>query len=231
MRFNPHAFKRANGPDAGSRAADVGPVPSPGVPPSGLCPPTSDISPALAAFIAAYGRPGANQITVPEGSLAVTLSLKFNDSAPQVDHFDYHAGLGCPTFLVLLVKKQGARPRFGQTENLARKALTACPELHSLDWSWKSEKYGGGHGNYLISSPIELPAAIREVLTTRTTFGGQPVTRAFWEIQFATAWRGSPLQLWPHKHFSALSNLNSATAARTTPVEIVAVTQLPPPGA
>jgi len=29
------------------------------------------------------------------------------------------------------------------------------------------------------------------------------VTRACWEIQFANAWRGSPLQLWPHKHYGA----------------------------
>ena len=48
--------------------------------------------------MARYGRPGANQITFPEGSMAVTLSLKFNDSAPpQVDHFDYHAPTGLHT--------------------------------------------------------------------------------------------------------------------------------------
>jgi len=187
MRFNPHAFKRAEttiGPGTATAAAMRADDDQP-----------TTISPQLAAFIAAYGRLGANQVTIPEGSLAVTLSLKFNDSAAQVDHFDYHAPLGCPAFLVLLAKKQA------QTEHLARKALSACAELHALDWTWKSEKYGGGHGNYLISSPTELPAAIREVLTVRTTFGGQPVTRAFWEIQFASPWRGSALQLWPHRHY------------------------------
>lgn len=195
MRFNPHAFKRAettNGPDTATAAAMRADDDQP-----------TTISPQLAAFIAAYGRPGANQVTIPEGSLAVTLSLKFNDSAAQVDHFDYHAPLGCPAFVVLLVKKQAAKARFAQTEHLARKALSACAELHALDWNWKSEKYVGGHGNYLISSPIELPAAIREVLAVRTTFGGQSVTRAFWEIQFASPWRGTALQLWPHKHYGA----------------------------
>jgi hypothetical protein len=190
MRFNPHAFKRLTEPPP------VGAT-DPGSAPSVAASTPADLNPTLAAFIAAYGRPGANQVSIPEGSMAVTLSLKFNDSAAQVDHFNYHAGLGCPAFIVLLVKKQA------QTENLARKALTACPELHSLDWQWKSEKYGGGHGNYLISSAIDLPVAVTQSLTAKHTFSGQPVTRAFWEIQFANAWRGSPLQLWPHKHYGA----------------------------
>jgi len=199
MRFNHHAFKRANGPDtvSASVVTDAIAATSTDALPSSIIHHPSSLPSATAAFIAAYGRPTANQIPVPEGSMAVTLSLKFNDSAPQVDHFEYHAPTGCPAFLVLLVKKQA------QTENLARKALTACPELHNLDWSWKSEKYGGGHGNYLLSSAIDLPVTVTQSLTARHTFSGQPVTRAFWEIQFATAWRGSPLQLWPHKHYGA----------------------------
>ena len=190
MRFNPHAFKRLTETPAEVVTDAIAATSSDALS-------SSSLPPATAAFIAAYGRPGANQITVPEGSLAVTLSLKFNDTAAQVDHFGYHAPTGCPAFIVLLVKKQA------QTENLARKALTACPELHSLDWSWKSEKYGGGHGNYLMSSAIDLPVAVTQSMTARHTFSGQPVRHAFWEIQFANAWRGSPLQLWPHKHYGA----------------------------
>jgi len=192
MRFNPHAFKRLTEPPPVSAADSAS---SPSVPAS--VPAPSDLNATLAAFICAYGRPGANQIPVPEGSMAVTLSLKFNDSAPQVDHFEYHAPTGCPAFLVLLVKKQA------QTENLARKALTACPELHSLDWSWKSEKYGGGHGNYLQSSCFPTPPALKEHITARKTFGNGGPDAVSWEIQFANAWRGSPLQLWPHKHYGA----------------------------
>ena len=157
MRFNPHAFKRLTEPPTVS-APD--PASAPCVPAST----SADVNATLAAFIAAYGRPGANQVSIPEGSLAVTLTLKFNDSAPQVDHFEYHAPTGCPAFIVLLVKKQA------QTENLARKALTACPELHSLDWSWKSEKYGGGHGNYLQSSYFPTPPALKEHITVRKTY-------------------------------------------------------------
>jgi hypothetical protein len=190
MRFNPHAFKRLTEPPTVS-APD--PASAPCVPAST----SADVNATLAAFIAAYGRPGANQVSIPEGSLAVTLTLKFNDSAPQVDHFEYHAPTGCPAFIVLLVKKQA------QTENLARKALTACPELHSLDWSWKSEKYGGGHGNYLQSSYFPTPPALKEHITVRKTFGNGGPDAVSWEIQFANAWRGSPLQLWPHKHYGA----------------------------
>jgi len=199
MRFNPHAFKRANGPDAGSTSVvtDAVAATNADTRPESVV----SLSPALAAFIVSYGRPGANQITIPEGSLAVTLSLTFNDSAPQVDHFDYHAPTGSPAFLVLLVKKQGAKARFAQTENLARKALALCPELQALDWHWKSEKYGGGHGNYLMSSPVALPVAVTQSLTVRKTFGNGGPDAVSWEIQFATAWRGSPLQLWPHKHY------------------------------
>ena len=187
MRFNPHAFKRAHSSDAASTSVftDAIAATSADALPSSILHPPSSLPPATAAFICAYGRPGANQVTVPERSMAVTLSLKFNDSAPQVDHFEYHAPTGCPAFIVLLVKKQA------QTENLARKALTACPELHNLDWSWKSEKYGGGHGNYLISSAVDLPVAVTQSLTAKHTFGGQPVTRAFWEIQFANACSGT----------------------------------------
>ena len=221
MRFNPHAFKRITEPPPpvaatapASTSADNGP------------------DAVSAAFIAAYGRPGANQITVPEGSMAVTLSLKFNDSAPQVDHFDYHAPTGCPAFLVLLVKKQA------QTENLARKALTACPELHSLDWMWKSEKYGGGHGNYLQSSYFPTPPALKEHITVRKTYCAlaQPValTQSVGRSNLPTlrpeSFRGSSSG---RTSITALPSWNplSATAATTTPGEIVAVTQLPPPGA
>jgi hypothetical protein len=211
MRFNAHAFKRLTEPTP--VAADPAGAP---------CLParmSADSGPdaVSAAFICAYGRPTANQIPVPEGSLAVTLSLRFNDSAAQVDYFSYHCGCGCPDFIVLLVKKQA------HTEALARKALTACPELHALDWKWQSEKYGGGNGNYLISSPIEIPASIRSVMTAKHTFSGQPVTHACWEIQFTKAWRNTAL--WPHKHYgaavvqSAFSNgRDSGRDAVTSPI-------------
>jgi len=67
MRFNPHAFKRLAEPPTVS-ALDPASA-------------AADLNATLAAFICAYGRPTANQIPVPEGSMAVTLTLRYNDSA------------------------------------------------------------------------------------------------------------------------------------------------------
>jgi hypothetical protein len=130
--------------------------------------------------------------------MAVTLCAKFNDSAPQVDHFNYHAGLGCPDFALLFVPKQS------KTERLARQALSLCPELAvgaGLEWTWKSETWRGGHGNYLQSTPFELPPELRGCATY--TFGrNTPLTHAFWEIEFTTNLReGQLVELWPHKNF------------------------------
>ena len=153
----------------------------------------------LNLWIAAYGQPSQpSTISLPYGQMAVTLCAKFNDSAPQVDHFNYHAGLGCPDFALLFVPKQS------KTERLARQALSLCPELAvgaGLEWTWKSETWRGGHGNYLQSTPFELPPELRGCATY--TFGrNTPLTHAFWEIEFTTNLReGQLVELWPHKNF------------------------------
>jgi len=194
-RFNPHAFaaRRTSPsptPTTGSSAAPtLAALPDPA--------PVNAVSPVLTHFIATYGRPGANQVVIPDGMVAVTITLRFNDSAIQVDYFNHHASTGCPEFLLLLAKKQA------QTENLARKALSLCPELQSLDWKWHTERYAGGHGNYFASSPITLPETIQQNLTVRKTWGNEPITEAFWEIEFVSAWRGRGVSLWPHKHYGA----------------------------
>lgn len=182
MRFNPKAFAAAQA-QAAAAPADSRPEPQ---------------APGLAPFIDLYGQPAANRITVPTGHLAVTLSLKFNDSAPQVDHFDHHARFGCPDFLVLLLKKHG---RVAQTEHIARSALSLIPGLQRLDWQWHSERYTGGHGNYLQSSPFPLPAGLPE---PHFTFpprapGLAPRASIFWEIEFTSSHPSHALELWPHK--------------------------------
>jgi hypothetical protein len=155
-------------------------------------------------FIAAYGQPDAPKISLPYGHMAVTLCAKFNDSAPQVDHFDYHAHLGCHDFALLIVPKQS------KTEKLARQALSLCPELAvgaGLDWTWKSETWSMGHGNYLQSSVFELPPELRGCATF--TFGrNTPLTQAFWEIEFTTNLReGKLVEMWPHRNFRNVSAL------------------------
>jgi hypothetical protein len=190
---------------------------------AGLPPETSERSPDWhARFIAHYGRPpqtpDANPQTrpLPYGHMAVTLSLKFNDSAPQVDHFDYHAGLGCPDFVLLIVPKQA------KTEALARRALALVPELavgspdgnSCYEWEWKCEKWSGGHGCYLQSTSFELPEDLRGCATR--TFGGEPVTHAFWEIEFTTNLReGEIVELFPHRNFRNFLPGNFAASKRS----------------
>ena len=139
------------------------------------------------------------------------LSLKFNDSAPQVDHFDYHAAIGCPDFFLLIVPKQA------KTETLARRALALVPELAvggTLDWEWKCEKWSGGHGSYLQSTSFELPEDLRGCATR--TFGGEPVTHAFWEIEFTTNLReGETVELFPHRNFRNFLPGNFAASKRS----------------
>jgi hypothetical protein len=205
MRFNPHAFKRQattetkeTAESATTEAVDALPV-------------QPDIGRTASSFTNLYGRPNANRVTIPEGCMAVTLCLKFNDTAAQVDHFDYHAPLGCPDFLLLLVKKQP------QSECLARKALALCPELQNLDWQWKSERYAGGHGNYLASSYFPTPGELKEHITARKTFGGGGPDAVSWEIEFAAPWRGDTLQLWPHKHYGERPPADTPAAMRDGP--------------
>jgi hypothetical protein len=164
-------------------------------------------------FIGAHGQPDAPKISLPYGHMAVTLCAKFNDSAPQVDHFDYHAGLGCPDFALLIVPKQS------KTEKLARQALSLCPELAvgaGLDWTWKSETWSTGHGNYLQSSSFELPPELRGCATF--TFGrNTPLTQAFWEIEFTTNLReGKLVEMWPHRNFKSSSSSSSFNRGQIT---------------
>ena len=204
MRFNPYAFKRQatvtveTAETATSTAVDTLPV-------------QPDIDRTAKCFLQLYGRPNTNRVIIPEGSMAVTLCLKFNDTASQVDHFDYHAPLGCPDFLLLLTKKQP------QGEHLARKALALCPELQNLDWQWKTERYAGGHGNYLASSYFPTPDALKEHITARKTFGNGAPDAVSWEIEFAAPWRGDTLQLWPHKHFGERPPTDTPAAIQDGP--------------
>jgi hypothetical protein len=195
MRFNPHAFKRTQEtpqpPSDANAASDVIGTALATLPAE----PEPDIGRTARCFILHYGRPGADKVIVPEHSLAVTLAMKFNDSAPQVDYWNHHAHLGCPDFLLLLVRKQN------RSEHLARQALALCPELQRLDWTWRKENYMGGHGSYLASSAFPLPPVLRDGVTTRTTWGAKLVETVFWEIEFTSGEPGDRLQLCPHKHF------------------------------
>ena len=143
-------------------------------------------------FIEIYGQPAAEPVTVPLGSMVVTLSLKFDNSDSMTDYFDRHASLS-PDFALLVLKKQN------ETEKLARRALALVPDLSNLDWEWHTEKYSMGHGNYLESSGFELPAALQNL---QTQYRGGNVTHGHWEIEFTRPYTtGNDLQILPHKNF------------------------------
>ena len=200
MRFNPHAFKRANGPDAASTSVvtDASAATNADTQPESVVPSSVvSLSPALAAFIAAYGRPGANQITVPEGSMAVTLSLKFNDSAAasgplRLPRADRLSRFPRPA------RQEAGPDREPRPQGAHRLPRTPRPrlvvEIREVR-RWPRQLFD--------KFPLVLPLAVTQSLTVRKTFGNGGPDAVSWEIQFANAWRGSPLQLWPHKHYGA----------------------------
>lgn len=205
MRFNPYALANATAAPAA-------------VEPSGLPPqPVAPASPE-APFLALYGKPGAAPVPVDDQHLALTLTLLHNDNAGQVDHYDPHAPLGCPAFLLLQAR------RGPHTEALARRALSLVPSLHRLDWQWRSENYRGGRGHYLASSGYPLPPDLRDAVArhTRKTFTGTTIEVGFWVIGFAAPARGDALRLWPHAVYGAAplpeTPLDRAPAFRTGPV-------------
>jgi DNA-directed RNA polymerase subunit RPC12/RpoP len=159
-------------------------------------------------IVAHFGQPGADKIAVPDGMMAVTLGLKYDDSDAMTDYFNRHAPLG-PEFVVLLVKKQA------QTERLAKRALehvmSLTPIKEQLTWKWKTEKYSMGHGNYLESSGFELPPDLHGL---ETAYRGGRVTHAHWEFEFTCASRHTRA-MHPHASYGRKAaqpaTCNSAT--------------------
>ncbi len=140
-----------------------------------------------------FGNAGAT-VKLPAGMMAITLSLKYDNSDSMTDYFDRHASLS-RDYALLVVKKQA------QTERLARKALALVHELGILQWKWKTETYSMGHGNYLESSGFELPADLQGI---KTHYRGGDVTHAHWEIEFSVAY-GKDTELPAHKNFGESS--------------------------
>ena len=93
------------------------------------------------AFIAKYC---GKMILIQDHQMAVVLTMTFDDSDSMADYFYPHARLGVPMAIGVLAKGP-------QRESTARKFLTNYPELNKHTWTWKTETYSGGHGNYLIS--------------------------------------------------------------------------------
>jgi hypothetical protein len=128
-------------------------------------------------FLGLYGN--GETVTVPSGSLVVTAQLTFDDSDSMSDYFHPHAPLG-PAFALLVAREQP------KTEALARRGLAVSESLSKLAFTWHTENWSMGHGNYLQSEGFELPAELQGL---RDHYRGGPVTHASWEIQFSEGYR------------------------------------------
>jgi hypothetical protein len=122
---------------------------------------------------AAFGIPGRT-VHLSPGEMAVVAVLCYDNSHYQSDYYDTHARLGVP----LLV---GTSRSSREDEATARRAMERFPSLAALRWEWKTEKYSMGHGNYLTSEAVDVPAALA---ATRQAYGGGEITKGHWEIKF-----------------------------------------------
>lgn len=178
-----------------------------------------------ARFIAHYGS-GApasgtapETITVPDGMMPVTISLKFDNSDSMTDYFDRHASLG-PDFLLGYVPKQA------QTEALARRMLARYPEFaavgeHEVEgrkvsgFTWHTEKYSMGHGNYLDGAGFELPPDLQGL---RKAYRGGDVTHARWQVKFSSTGRYGTDKYLPLKGYPGVNA--SVPAAADAPAAV-----------
>jgi hypothetical protein len=169
-----------------------------------------------AKFIAHYGI-SPETITVPDGMMPVIISLKFDNSDSMTDYFDRHASLG-PDFLLGYVPKQA------QTEALARRLLSRYPELaavgeHEVEgrkvsgFTWHTEKYSMGHGNYLDGTGFELPPDLQGL---RKAYRGGDVKHARWQVEFSYTGRYGADKYLPLKGYPGVN----AVAADVSPLHL-----------
>lgn len=110
-------------------------------------------------------------IEIPAGQMAVTLSVTFDDSHMMSDYHHPHALIG-ERMLLAIVPKQSER------QDLARRVLAAYPELTRLEWTWHTENWSMGHGNYLMSE--WLPEI------EHRAYDGRTKVAVRWEISFSS---------------------------------------------
>lgn len=131
-------------------------------------------------FNAAHCLP--ERVTVPAGSMAVTLQMTYDNSDPMSDYFQSHASYG-PEMLLAIV------PTGRRTEALARSVLSRYPTLAALSWKWHVEEYSMGHGTYLQSEYTSETA-------DRTTCGHNSNPLLCYEIEFCPCTHARELLAW-----------------------------------
>ena len=101
---------------------------------------------ALAGHLAQFSNgPDTEMVQIQQpGSMAIYLETIYDDSDAQTDYFNPHRQVG-PDLLLAVVPKQA------KTQALARMAVSRYPELAAIDFTWHTENYSMGKGNYLES--------------------------------------------------------------------------------
>ncbi len=96
--------------------------------------------------------------------------MTFDDSDTQTNYFCPHAQIGDDMLLAIA-------PKQPEREALARIVLALYPELAKLSWTWHTENYSMGHGNYLMSEYTEHQENHR-------AYDGREKVNTRWEIRF-----------------------------------------------
>ena len=118
------------------------------------------------------------RVIIKDGEMAVCLSMTFDDSDAMTDYFDRHCQIHDDLLLAVV-------PRGPERESTCRKILARYPELAKLEWTWHSEKYSMGHGNYLMSEYCGS--------YNHRAYNGRNEVSIRWEISFDKYTRGEGL--------------------------------------
>jgi hypothetical protein len=130
------------------------------------------------------------EVEVRLGQMAVTACICCSDSDSFSDYYAPHWSL-TPRFALLVL------PAGRQTQARARRALKDYPFLSAYNFSWHTENYSMGHGNYLEQvDTFELPDWVNNpkykqaFKLSAPSYNTHP-TQGHWEIEFSQPYRSA----------------------------------------
>ena len=88
----------------------------------------------------------AKSVQIPKGKRGVMLDICFDNSDIRTDYFEPHYKL--ESYLLAIL------PAGREDEKSLRSVINRIPALKEIQFKWYTEKYSGGHGNYLSSEPL-----------------------------------------------------------------------------
>lgn len=121
---------------------------------------------------------------IPKGKRGVVLNICFDNSDPMTDYFDPHHSIESHLLAII--------PEGKEDEKSLRNVINRISTLKGIPFKWHTEKYRGGHGNYLKSEtcPEERPHPYKK---------GRQV-KCHYEITFQKGYRGENRAV-PHPDF------------------------------